>query len=113
MTKDIGNFTNISFRTISKHKDKDIDQFINKYKKNYEDIFFDINQEKKIKYIYDKDIIDKPLIINKYNFELVRVKGGIENKLFALENFTKKKFDELVEEIKNFIPIHFNTYLKD
>ena len=115
MTKDIGNFTNISFRSISKlkDKDKDIDQFINKYKKNYEDIFFDKNQEKKIKYIYDKDIIDKPLIINKYNFELVRVKGGIENKLFALENFTKKKFDELVEEIKNFIPIHFNTYLKD
>ena len=41
------------------------------------------------------------------------IKGTLENKLIELEYFTKKKFDELVREIKNFIPIHFNSYVRE
>ena len=77
------------------------------------EIFFNKNIENEINYIKDKDIIDKPLLSNQDNFELIKESGGIEKKLLELEYFTKKKFDELVKEIKNFIPIHFNSHLKD
>ena len=40
-------------------------------------------------------------------------KSVVEKKIIELEFFTKKKFDELVNEIKNFIPIHFNSYIRD
>ena len=45
--------------------------------------------------------------------KLIKKKPNIEKRLIELEFFTKKKFDELVNEIKNFIPIHFNSYVKD
>ena len=62
----------------------------------------------------DSEIIDIPLIpFNKNVLEIDSNKSGIEKKLIELEFFTKKKFDELVNEIKNFIPIHFNSYIKD
>ena len=90
-----------------------IDYVIRPIKEKNREIFFDKKDENKINYIKDKDIIDKPLLSNQYNFELINEKGGLEKKIIELEYFTKKKLDELVKEIKNFIPIHFNAYLKD
>ena len=78
-----------------------------------EDIFVNKDDIKKLNYYKDKDIIDKPLLVNQENFKIDNSKGTIENKLIELEYFTKKKFDELVREIKNFIPIHFNAYVKE
>ena len=92
---------------------------ISKYKmrKNYnifaDDIFVDKNMINKINYCKDEDIIDKPLLINQTEFKVDNAKGGLENKLLELEYFTKRKLDELVREIKNFIPIHFNAYIKE
>jgi len=77
------------------------------------ELFYDKSIEKKLNYIKDKDIIDEPLISNQENFNLIEEKGSIDKKILELEFFTKKKFDELVKEIKNFIPIHFNSHLKD
>ena len=67
----------------------------------------------KIKVIKDEDIIDKPLLCNQENFEVRRCDGDIEKKLIHLEFFVKKKLDELVREIKIFIPIHFNSHTRD
>ena len=78
-----------------------------------EDIFVNKDDMKKMNYYKDQDIIDKPLLVNQVNFNIQNSKGTIENKLIELEYFTKKKFDELVREIKNFIPIHFNAYIKE
>ena len=78
-----------------------------------EDIFVNKEDIKKMNYYKDQDIIDKPLIVNQVNIDIQKSKGTIENKLIELEYFTKKKFDELVREIKNFIPIHFNAYIKE
>ena len=78
-----------------------------------EDIFVNKKKIKKINYYKDKDIIDKPLLANQLNFRVDNIKGTLENKLLELEYFTKKKFDELVREIKNFIPIHFNSYVRE
>ena len=62
----------------------------------------------------DNEIIDMPLIpFNRNVLEIDSNKSGIEKKILELEFFTKKKFDELVNEIKNFIPIHFNSYIRD
>ena len=68
---------------------------------------------KKIAFIRDDQIIDKPLLCNQENFEVSRSAGDMEKKLLHLEFFVKKKFDELVKEIKIFIPIHFNSYTRD
>ena len=78
-----------------------------------EDIFVNKDEIKKMNYYKDKDIIDKPLLVNQIDFRVQNSKGTIENKILELEYFTKKKFDELVREIKNFIPIHFNAYVKE
>ena len=83
------------------------------YKQYGKELYYDKSIEKELNYIKDKDIIDEPLISNQENFKLIEEKGGIDKKLLELEFFTKKKFDELVKEIKNFIPIHFNSHLKD
>ena len=83
------------------------------YRQYDKELYYDKNIEKGLNYIKDKDIIDEPLISNQENFKLIEEKGGIDKKLLELEFFTKKKFDELVKEIKNFIPIHFNSHLKD
>ena len=83
------------------------------YRQYDKELYYDKNIEKGLNYIKDKDIIDEPLISNQDNFKLIEEKGGIDKKLLELEFFTKKKFDELVKEIKNFIPIHFNSHLKD
>ena len=78
-----------------------------------EDIFVNKDEIKKMNYYKDKDIIDKPLVANQIDFRVQNSKGTVENKILELEYFTKKKFDELVREIKNFIPIHFNAYVKE
>jgi hypothetical protein len=78
-----------------------------------DDIFVDKNMINKINYCKDEDIIDKPLLINQTDFKVDNTKGSLENKLLELEYFTKRKLDELVREIKNFIPIHFNAYIKE
>ena len=78
-----------------------------------EDIFVNKDQIKKMNYYKDKDIIDKPLLVNQIDFRVQNSKGTVENKILELEYFTKKKLDELVREIKNFIPIHFNAYVKE
>ena len=80
---------------------------------NNKEIFYDKKIENEINYVKDKDIIDMPLLSNQAKFEVSKEKGDVERKIIELEYFTKKKFDELVKEIKNFIPIHFNSYVKD
>ena len=74
-----------------------------------------LNKEllEKINIIKDGEIIDKPLLYNQENFEVSKCTGDVEKKLLHLEFFMKKKFDELVREIKIFIPIHFNSYTRD
>lgn len=67
----------------------------------------------KINIIKDRQIIDRPLLINQENFEVRKCEGDIEKKVLHLEYFMKKKFDELVKEIKIFIPIHFNSHTRD
>ncbi len=62
--------------------------------------------------VSENDIVDIPLT-KKNNLEIEKNNNKLENKIIELEFFTKKKFDELVKEIKNFIPIHFNSYIKD
>ena len=92
---------------------KDIDAK-NKYdNKNEKDIYLDNDVFKKIRFIKDEKIIDKPLLLDGDIFKISQNKGSLENKIIELEYFTKKKFDELVKEIKTFIPIHFNSHLKD
>ena len=80
---------------------------------NNKEIFYDKKIENEINYVKDKYIIDKPLLSNQEKFEVSKEKGDVERKIIELEYFTKKKFDELVKEIKIFIPIHFNSYVKD
>ena len=64
--------------------------------------------------VRDQDLIDKPLVLYRKNIFIVDpTRSNIENRIIELEFFTKKKFDELVSEIKNFIPIHFNSYIRD
>ena len=95
----------------SDKKDKDAK---NKYdNKNEKDIYLDNDVFKKIRFIKDEKIIDKPLLLDGDIFKISQNKGSLENKIIELEYFTKKKFDELVKEIKTFIPIHFNSHLKD
>ena len=64
---------------------------------------------------YNNDLSLSEMAEN-YNITRQAVRDNIkkgENKLLELEYFTKKKFDELVREIKNFIPIHFNSYVRE
>lgn len=83
-------------------------------KENNKDIYLDKEIINNLKCVKDQDLIDKPLILYTKNyFRIDPTKSKIENKLIELEYFTKKKFDELVEEIKNFIPIHFNSHLRN
>ena len=92
---------------------------INKFKikKKYnifdDEIYLNKDTIKTLNYCRDENIIDKPLIINQTDFRVDNVKGSLENKILELEYFTKRKLDELVKEIKNFIPIHFNAYLRE
>ena len=93
---------------------RNIDSYNSLTSRQYDkELYYDKSIEKELNYIKDKDIIDEPLITNQENFNLIKEKGGIDKKILELEFFTKKKFDELVKEIKNFIPIHFNSHLKD
>ena len=87
----------------------------NKYEKeNNKDVYLDKEIINNLKCVKDQDLIDKPLILYTKNyFRIDPTKSKIENKLIELEYFTKKKFDELVQEIKNFIPIHFNSHLRN
>ena len=65
------------------------------------------------RYIKDEDIIDKPLLLDMNVFKVDKNKGSLENRISELEFFTKKKLDELVKEIKIFIPIHFNSHIRN
>ena len=65
------------------------------------------------RYIKDEDIIDKPLLFDTNIFKVDKNKGSLENRITELEYFTKKKLDELVKEIKIFIPIHFNSHIRN
>ena len=106
ITKDINEFASISY----KPKNNRIDYDTNRKKEYNKELYYDKNIETNIK---DKDIIDKPLLSNHYIFEVLKGRSGLEKKILELEYFTKKKFDELVKEIKYFIPIHFNSHIKD
>ena len=105
---------NKEFNSISyKPRNIRIDYNTNRNKEYNKEIYFDKNIETKMNYIKEKDIIDKPLLNNHYIFEVLKGRNGLEKKILELEYFTKKKFDELVREIKYFIPIHFNSHIKD
>jgi hypothetical protein len=108
-------YTLKTMNKISKKKIiRNIDSYNSLTSRQYDkELYYDKSIEKELNYIKDKDIIDEPLITNQENFNLIKEKGGIDKKILELEFFTKKKFDELVKEIKNFIPIHFNSHLKD
>ena len=81
--------------------------------KDDKDIYLDKEVFKNIRFIKDEEIIDRPLLFDRNTFNIDKNKGLLENKILELEFFTKKKFDELVNEIKHFIPIHFNSHLKN
>ena len=110
---------NFRFKNTNYHKfesninglsyDKNIDEENNKEIYLHKDI---IN---KLKCVKDQELIDKPLIIHnkKNDFIYDPKKSTIENRIIELEYFTKKKFDELVQEIKLFIPIHFNSHIRN
>ena len=109
-----GNIDNI----LKKLTEKKIDGFklsmnyVNKDKDD-KDIYIDKEVFKNVRFIKDEEIIDRPLLFDRNNFKIDKNKGLLENKILELEFFTKKKFDELVNEIKHFIPIHFNSHLKN
>ena len=81
--------------------------------KDDNDIYLSKENIKNVRYVKDEDIIDQPLILDMNNYKIYQKKGNLENRLMELEYFTKKKLDELVREIKIFIPIHFNSYIKN
>ena len=60
------------------------------------------------------NIEDIPLIPkSQCTFRLDSSRSPLENRVIEFEFFTKKKFDELVSEIKKYLPIHFNSHLKN
>ena len=81
--------------------------------KDDKDIYLSKDILSSTRYIKDEDIIDKPLLYDTQTFNYDKSKGGLENRIAELEYFTKKKLDELVKEIKIFIPIHFNCRIKN
>ena len=85
---------------------------INSYKDDKE-IYISKDIIKNTRYIKDEDIIDKPLLYDMNIFKIEKKNGNLENRIIELEYFTKKKLDELVKEIKIFIPIHFNSYIRN
>lgn len=117
------NFFNKNNNNTNNLKEKKLEKKDKEFKINYDDcknfdkyekeIYVDNNIFKKIQYIKDEEIIDKPLLLDKTIFKCDKSRGYLESRIIELEFFTKKKFDELVKEIKNFIPIHFNSHLKD
>jgi len=84
-----------------------------KENEDLDDIFLSKDYIKSTRYVKDEEIIDKPLLLDMNVFNIEKKKGNLENRLTELEYFTKKKLDELVKEIKIFIPIHFNSYIKN
>lgn len=52
---------------------------------------------------------------NFFNFkkEFFKKISNTEQKINQIEYFSKKKFEELAGQIKNFLPINFNPYMKD
>jgi hypothetical protein len=81
--------------------------------KDDKDIYLSKDSIRNIRYLKDEDIIDQPLILDTNILKMDQNKGNLENRLIELEYFTKKKLDELVREIKIYIPIHFNSYIKN
>ena len=81
--------------------------------KDDKDIYLTKEILKSTRYIKDEDIIDRPLLYDMNIFKFDKNKGNLENRVAELEFFMKKKLDELVKEIKIFIPIHFNSHIRD
>ena len=81
--------------------------------KDDKDIYLSKDTIRNARYVKDEDIIDQPLILDMNIFKMDQKKGSLENRLIELEYFTKKKLDELVREIKIYIPIHFNSYIRN
>ena len=79
--------------------------------KDDKDIYLSRDSIRNARYVKDEDIIDQPLLLDMNVFKIDQKKGSLENRLIELEYFTKKKLDELVREIKIYIPIHFNSYI--
>ena len=109
----INNNNIINNQTLKSDKKDKIQTIYNNPDKQDKNIYLDKDIFKKVRYIKDEEIIDKPLLLNKHFLKMDKNKGSLENKIIELEYFTKRKFDELVREIKYFIPIHFNSHLKD
>ena len=81
---------------------------------NENEIYLDKNVINKLKCVKEQELVDKPLLINKKDYFSYDInKSSVENRIIELEYFTKKKFDELVQEIKIFIPIHFNSHIRN
>ncbi len=108
------NFMN--YQNLNLIKEKEKENFYTLYKNKTQRISSSKKNKNKpssnIQIIPDCEIIDIPLIQTE-NLQIDKNKTQLEKKIIELEFFTKKKFDELVKEIKNFIPIHFNSYIKD
>ena len=83
------------------------------YFKDDKEIYLSKDLLTSTRYIKDEEIIDKPLLYDTNFFKIDKNKGNLENRIMELEYFTKKKLDELVKEIKIFIPIHFNSHIKN
>ena len=81
--------------------------------KDDKDIYLSKDTIKNTRYVKDEDIIDEPLILDMNTFKMDQKKGSLENRIIELEYFTKKKLDELVREIKIYIPIHFNSHIRN
>ena len=95
-----------NYRISSLNKNENIE--------NDKEIYLDKEIVNNLRCVRDHDLIDKPLVLYRKNIFIVDpTRSNIENRIIELEFFTKKKFDELVEEIKNFIPIHFNSHLRN
>jgi len=51
--------------------------------------------------------------IFSFKKEFFKKVSSTENRINQIEYFAKKKFEELASQIKNYIPINFNAYMKD
>ena len=111
--KNINNGIPLILKTDARKKLIKLDSERNNIIKDDKDIYLSKDSIKNARYIKDEDIIDQPLVLDMNVLKIDQKKGNLENRLIELEYFTKKKLDELVREIKIYIPIHFNSYIKN
>ena len=111
--KNINNGMPLVLKTDAKKKSKKFELEKINIIKDDKDIYLSRDSIRNARYVKDEDIIDQPLLLDMNVFKIDQKKGSLENRLIELEYFTKKKLDELVREIKIYIPIHFNSYIKN